>query len=147
MSRLLALVVLALGAAACGGGGGDRLTRAELATEANAICQEFDQKIEALGAPTSIDDIESFADRSAEIARDGRDELADLNPPEELEADYDRLLETLDEAIENIERIGEAAADGDEAEVGRIAEEGEAKDEDSDRLARELGLDDCAEDA
>jgi hypothetical protein len=146
MRSLLAIVVLVLAATGCGGDG-DRLTREEFASQANAICQDFEQKIDDLGAPENLDDIEGFADDAAEIAGDGRDELADLNPPEELEADYDRLLETLDEAIENIERIGEAAADGDEAEVGRIAEEGEAKDEDSDRLARELGLDDCAEDA
>jgi hypothetical protein len=146
MTRLLAIVFLALGAAACGGGG-DRLTRAELATEANAICQEFEQKIEALGAPTSIDEIESFADRSAEIVRDGRDELADLNPPEDLEEDYDRLVESLDEAIEAIEGLGEAAADGDEAEVQRIADEADRKDEAADELASDLGLGDCAEDS
>src|SRR5688500_522346 len=133
-----------MAAAGCGGGG-DRLTQEEFASQANAICQDFEQKIDDLGAPENLDDIEGFADEAAEIAGDGRDELADLNPPEDLEADYDRLLETLDEAIENIERIGDAAADGDEAEVQRIAEEGEAEDEDSDRLARELGLDDCAE--
>jgi hypothetical protein len=148
MTRLLAIAFLALGAAACGGGGGggDRLTRAELATRANAICQEFEQKIEALGSPTSIDEIESFADRSAEIAREGRDELRELEPPEELESDYDRLVDTLDEAIEDIERIGEAASDGDEAEVQRIANEADRKDEASDRLANDLGLNDCAQD-
>jgi hypothetical protein len=144
--RLLAISLLAMAAAGCGGGG-DRLTQEEFASQANAICQDFEQKIDDLGAPENLDDIEGFADEAAEIAGDGRDELAGLNPPEDLEADYARLLETLDEAIENIERIGDAAADGDEAEVQRIAEEGEAEDEDSDRLARELGLDDCAEDA
>ena len=147
MRRLLVISLLALAAAGCGGGGGDRLTREEFASQANAICQDFEQRISDLDEPENIGDVEDFADDAAEIAADGRDELADLNPPEELEEDYDRLLGSLDEAIEDIGRLGDAAADGDEAEVQRIAEEGEAKDEESDELARELGLGDCAEDS
>ena len=146
MRRLLVISLLAVAAAGCGGGG-DRLTREEFASQANAICQDFEQRISDLDEPENIGDVENFADEAAEIASDGRDELGDLNPPEELEGDYDRLLESLDEAIEDIGRLGDAAADGDEAEVQRIAEEGEAKDEESDELARELGLGDCAEDS
>ena len=146
MRRLLVIPLLAVAAAGCGGGD-DRLTREEFASRANAICQDFEQRISDLDEPQNIGDVEDFADDAAEIAADGRDELADLNPPEELEEDYDRLLESLDEAIDDIGRLGDAAADGDEAEVQEIAEEGEAKDEESDKLARELGLDDCAEDA
>ena len=99
-----------------------------------------------MGEPENLGDIEGFADRSVEIARDGRDELRELEPPEELDAEFDELLETLDEEIEVVERLGEAAADGDEAEGQEIVEEGTAVSEESDRLAQELGLDDCAED-
>lgn len=145
MRRLLAISLLALVAAGCGGGG-DPLTKEEFTRQANEVCQEFDRKIDELGAPEGLGEIEDFTDRSADIARGGRDELAELEPPEELDEDYDRLLEMLDEEIEDVERLGEAAADGDEDEVRTIIAEGTAKSEASDRLALELGLDDCAED-
>ena len=145
MGRLLLISLVALAAAGCGGGD-DRLTREEFVQQANDVCREFDRKIDELGAPQTIGEIEDFADESAEIARDGRDELADLAPPETLEDDYDRLVEMLDQAIADIERVGDAAADGDEAEVQRIVQEASERDADSDRLARELGLAGCAED-
>ena len=146
MRRLLVIPFLVLAASGCGGGGGgEPLTKEEFARQGNEVCQEFDRQIEALGAPQSLDAVEDFANRSAEIARDGRDELEDLEPPEELVADYDRLLEMLDAEIEDIERLGEAAADNDQAAAQTIIAEGAAKSEASDRLARELGLDDCAE--
>ena len=145
MRRLLLLSLLALAAAGCGGGGGERLSREEFARQANEVCQGFDREIEALGAPQSLDDVEGFADRSAEIARDGRDELRNLEPPEELNEEYDELLETLDKEIDDIERLGDAAADDDEEEVRKIVDEGAARSEASDRLARELGLSACAE--
>lgn len=144
MLRLLLIGALAATLAGCGGGG-DRLSKEEFVRQ-NETCQEFERKITALGEPENLGAVEGFADESAEIARDGREKLRDLEPPEDLAESYDRLVETLDEAILAIERIGEAAADGDESEVQRIAEESEQKDADSDRIARELGLDDCAED-
>jgi hypothetical protein len=145
MARLPLIALLALAAVGCGGSG-DRLSQQEFAQEANSICREFEQKVDALGEPENLDDLEGFSDRAAEIFRDGSDELRALEPPEELEDDYDRLVDIIDDALEDFERLGEAAKGGDQDELARIGEEIDAKDEESDRLARELRLDDCAAD-
>ena len=146
MRRLLVISLLALAAAGCGGGGGDPLTKEEFTRQGNEICQELDRKVEDLGAPESLEAVEEFTGRAADIARNGRDELAKLEPPDDLQEDYDRLLGMLDEEIEDIERLGEAAAGGDQTKVQTIIAEGSAKSEASDQLAQELGLDDCAQD-
>ena len=146
MRRLLVISLLALAAAGCGGGGGDPLTKAEFTRQGNDVCQELDRKVEDLGAPESLEAVEEFTGRAADIARNGRDELAKLEPPDDLQEDYDRLLGMLDEEIEDIERLGEAAAGGDQTKVQTIIAEGSAKSEASDQLAQELGLDDCAQD-
>jgi DNA-binding NtrC family response regulator len=141
--------LLALAAVAgCGGGdGGDRLSRAEFVSRADTICREYEARLDALGQPTNVDQLESFADRALPIAKDGREELGELAPPEDLEDTYDAWLEQGDEAIEIVERLRDAAADGDEAEIQRIAQEAERADAESNRLARELGFKQCGETA
>lgn len=140
-----AIVVLLAGAAAgCGGGGGDeRLSRAELVERADAICSRYEARLDALGRPTNASELRSFADRALPIARDGREELGELNPPEELEATYDAWLEQGDEAIEIVERLREAAAESNEVEIQQLAEDAQRTDAESNRLARELGFEQC----
>lgn len=137
---------LALALAGCGGGGGgDRLSRAEFVSRADAICTEYEAKLNALGRPTNVQELKTFADKSIPIAREGRDELAGLNPPEELDETYDAWLEQGEEAIEIVERLSDAAEAGNTAEIQRIAQEAERADAESNRLAGELGFRQCGE--
>ncbi|MDQ3822073.1 MAG: hypothetical protein M3321_02395 [Actinomycetota bacterium] len=141
------VALAALVAAGCGGGGGDRLSRAEFVAQADAICRKYEARLEALGQPQDVSELRSFADRALPIARDGRDELGELNPPEELEEDYDAWLERGDEAIEMVERLRDASEDGDRAEIQRIAQDAQRIDAESNRLARDLGFEQCGESA
>ena len=146
-------LVAALGAGAlviagCGGGGnGDRLSRAEFVSQADAICRRYEARLEALGQPMNVTELRSFADKALPIAKDGRRELEDLEPPEELEDTYDAWLEQGDEAIEIVERLRDAAADGDRAEIGRIAADAQRTDAEANRLAGELGFEECGDTA
>ena len=49
--------VLVLLAAGCGGGGEEPLSKAEFQSEANAICAKYEKQLNALGTPSSIDEI------------------------------------------------------------------------------------------
>ena len=140
-----AIVVLSAAAAAgCGGGdGGERLSRAEFVERADAICQKYEARLDALGRPANVAELRSFADRALPIAREGREELGELNPPQELEKRYDAWLERGDEAIEIVERLREAAAEGNQGEIQQIAEDAQRTDAESNRLARELGFEQC----
>jgi hypothetical protein len=145
--RSLVLAVCALALAGCGGSGGERLSRAEFVAQADAICRKYEARLDALGQPTNVAGLRSFADKALPIARAGRDELDDLQPPEELDETYDAWLEQGDEAIDIVERLRDAAQEGDQAEIGRIALDAQRTDAESNRLGRELGFKQCGETA
>jgi hypothetical protein len=135
------VVALAVG---CGGGDdGERLSQAEFVAQADAICQEYEAKLDALGQPQNEDELAEFADKAIPIAKDGRDALGELNPPENQQENYDAWLEQGDRAIEIVEDLRDAAEEGDQAEIQRIAQEADQADQESNRLAEELGFDEC----
>ena len=90
-------------------------------------------------------ELRSFADKALPIAKDGREELGQLTPPADLQDTYDAWLDQGDEAIDIVERLREAAADGDEAEIQRIAQDAERADAEANRLAEEIGFEQCGE--
>lgn len=146
MRGALLLLAGSVALAGCGGGGGgdgDRLSQAELVTKADAICQEYEAKLDALGQPQNEEELADFADKAIPIAKDGRDKLGELNPPENQQENYDRWLEQGDRAIEIVEDLRDAAEDGDQAEIQRIAQEAEQVDQESNRLAEQLGFKEC----
>jgi hypothetical protein len=144
--RLTAVAaLLAAALAGCGGGGsGERLSEEEFREQANAICADYNEKIADLGTPTSPADIPDFVDRGIPLIEDGIAELRELNPPEDLAEDFDRMLDEVEKGIPAARRLSEAAADEDAAAVQEAISEGQAADAESDRIARELGLDTCA---
>jgi hypothetical protein len=144
--RVAALAVVAGSAAlvaGCGSGGGDRLSRGEFVSQADAICEEYEGKLDALGAPQNAEQLGEFADQALPIAREGRDKLGELRPPEDLEGTYDDWLEQGDRSIELVEDLQDAAEDQDSAEIQRIAQRAEAIDSEANRLAGELGFEQC----
>lgn len=140
---VLALGALALAGCGGGGGGGERLSKAEFVAQADAICRTYEAQLDALGQPTNVAELRSFAEKALPIAKDGRDKLDDLRPPEELADAYDAWLEQGDEAIEIVERLRDAAGEGDQAEIGRIAVDAQRTDAEANRLAGELGFEQC----
>ena len=74
----LALFLACL-AAGCGGGGGGRLSQEEFQQQANAICDKFDKKIQALGSPQSPADIPAYVQKGVPLLRQGIAELRALN--------------------------------------------------------------------
>jgi hypothetical protein len=144
---IVAAVCGAVALAACGGGdGGDRLTRDELVSQADAICGEYERKLDALGEPQSIQEVEALADDAKPIVQEGVDKLAALEPPEDLEDDYDRWIELNRESITVIDNLKEAAASGDEARVQQVVEEAQSTENEADAIAGQIGLDECAQD-
>src|ERR671919_784719 len=112
----LAFLTGAMGLAAAGcGGSGDRLTREELIEQADATCAEFDQQIEEVQEPESLEDIERYVQEIRPIVEEGTDELDALEPPEELEDSYDQWIEATRSGVEQFDELEEAAASGDGA--------------------------------
>lgn len=143
----LAFLTGAMGLAAAGCGGGDgRLTREELIEEADAICAEFDQEIDDVEEPQSVEDIERYVQEIRPIVEEGTDELDELQPPEELEEEYDDWVAETRAGVDRFDELEEAAAAGDEQRIQEALQDAGEGGEEADRLADEIGFQDCGGD-
>lgn len=146
--RLLAaaLVAVALLAPACGGGdGGGEPSADEFRQQADTICAEFEAKLDAVEPPASADDIERFVNEAVPIIEDGTNELNALDPPEEFEDEWTRVVEINEENLETVRGVQAAYEDGDLQEAQRLIQEAGRNEEEADRLAREIGLTKCGQ--
>ena len=86
MCRRLAWAGAVVALAAGCGGGGDGSTRntlsaAEFRQQADAICAKYQGKLDALGTPSSLDDLKDYVDKAVPIIDNGNAELQGLEPP------------------------------------------------------------------
>jgi hypothetical protein len=141
----LAAAAFALGAlsvAGCGGGNGG-LSSEELIAQADAICVEYERRTEGVATPEGFEDIERFAAETRTLIQEAVNELAGLKPPEELAEDYDRWIAQNEENLGLLEEVESAAAEGDEPRVRDLLGEAQQAGARTDRLAREIGFEEC----
>jgi hypothetical protein len=148
MRRALLALLVVLFLAACGGGGGgsSRLSKSEFDTKANEICDQFQKKLGKLDQPNDIKDVPAYLDKALPLLREGTSKLDDLNPPEELQSKADEWIQVLNDQVGQAESMKKAADKGDIGEVGRIANEADAKNKRGNQLAAQLGATACAQD-
>src|SRR5215204_2916289 len=93
----------ALFLAACGGGGGggdgQSMTADEFRQQADAVCKQYEDKLNELGSPSSLDDLGNFVDEAVPIIEEGNNKLAELEPPDDLSGDWGRAMELQDENL------------------------------------------------
>jgi hypothetical protein len=143
--RVAALVgVSVLLAAGCGGGGSSaRLSQEEFQSQANAICAKYQAQLKALGNPSSIDEIPGLVDQALAILNKEVEEIAALNPPEDMQSDFDKMIAASDKTKAAANDLSAAAKAGDQAAVQKALEEGNAASNEADQLATGLGLSEC----
>ena len=137
--------------AGCGGDGGDggnggALTSDELAAQANAICADTEEQIDAIEAPQTLEQLADSTEQVQEIFDAGLADLRELEPPADLQADFDEFISVNEEQSARLGEVVEAARANDEERVAQIAEEGEQAETRSDELARAFGAEECADD-
>jgi hypothetical protein len=138
----------ALFLAACGGGGGggsQSLTADEFRQQADAICKQYEDKLNELGSPSSLDDLGNFVDKAVPIIEEGNNKLQDLEAPDELSADWDRAMELQDKNLRLARDLQGAIHDNDTARVQDLVSQLDATDAESTRLARKVGLENCGQ--
>jgi hypothetical protein len=134
-------------AAGCGGDGGNgELTAEEFRQQADAICAEFEGKLDALEQPSSPDDLKRFVNEAVPIIEDGTQQLNDLEPPEEFRDEWTRVVEINSENLDTIREVQAALEDDDVEQAQRLLQETSGNEEEADRLAREIGLTKCGQD-
>jgi hypothetical protein len=139
-SRVIVFAVLVLLA---GCGGDDRLSSEEFVSEAEALCEEFDQRVNEVDEPQDADDVERYVNQVRPVVEEGLNDLRALQPPEEFEEQWDELMAANDAGLEALDDLAQAGANGDEARVQEIIEDASRRDGESDRIAQELGLQKC----
>jgi hypothetical protein len=149
MSRQLATVATLAAAAAlagCGGGdgeGGDRLSKEDYIRQADALCLEADQRIEALGDPTTAEEAVAFTRDATAIAEEQLARLRALRPPEEDEATLEEAYDLLEQQIEVGRQLGDAIDANDEARAQELIRQGDDLNERANEIADDYGMAEC----
>jgi len=143
VAALVGLLVLLV--TACGGGGGSdaRLSKEEFQSQANAICDMYQKQLDQLKTPANLDEIPDLVDQALAILNKEVVEISALNPPEELQSQFDEMIAASDKTKAAADDLSAAAKSGDQAAVQKALEEGNAASNQADELAGELGLDSC----
>ena len=143
---IAAIGAVAVFIAACGGGGGNQaLSAEEFRQQADAICKDYEGQIKDLGSPSSLDELPAFVDKVIPIIEEGNAKLADLEPPDELAEDWGRAMELQNENLDVAHDLQDAIHDQDTARVQQDLTKLNATDQQSNEIARKIGLEDCAQ--
>lgn len=150
ISILLALAATALAAAGCGGGGGDsnsggdRLSKAAYSTRLSAICKDYNDYTNSLDDPSSMKEIKPWIDKVVPRFQDAISDAKQLNPPEDLQDEHDEFISIAGDETDVLRDIGDAADDNDQKKLLDLEQQGTKLDERSDKVAHQLGADECA---
>lgn len=138
---LLACVVLG----GCGGGGEDRLSRTEIAAQANRICQDKQAEAAAIEVPESIEDPDVAAEYFngvAPILQAEVDELSELEPDADVREDWEAFLAAERAANELLQAIRDKAGDRDPSGLEDVQQLQPATEKVT-RTAKAVGADAC----
>ena len=139
----LAAVAAIAALAGCGGGGGSASSPATFRQQADAICTKYEQKLEALGSPTSFDDLAEFVDQAVPIIEQGNNELKALQPPDEFSDEWGRVLALQEKNLEATRDLRDAIHANDEMKAQELMTQLGSSSTESNELARRMGLEQC----
>ena len=142
----LVLAVVLLGG--CGGDGssGQRLTREQYASQADAVCTKYKAKTNSLSRPATLSDLAKVADQVLPLLRDARGELRRLRPPQNEEVTAQAWLDAFDLLIDDVKNIRDKAKSGDTAGVQTAAGPALEHNQHANDLASQLGMTVCSKD-
>ena len=143
MRRALALALL-LTLAACGSGGGNRLTKAEYASRANAICARFNRQVQSFGGAESLKALARLSERTLPALDATTQKLRRLRPPKDEQATASAWMSSLERLHRDVSTIRDRASANDLAGVQRLVPGASRDNRRSDDLADRLGATTCS---
>ena len=136
-AAVAALLILPL--AACGGG----LSKAELVKQGDAICKRVNDEVAKQQEPTNAADLAALAKKTVKISDPAIDDMDALEPPDELEKDFDAFVASLKQQRDLTKQIGDAAAKGDTVKIQQIANDAQKAQTEYRRLSDKIGFKEC----
>jgi chromosome segregation ATPase len=131
------------------------MTQEEFVAEANKICREGSEKINAKSqevqdkvqeADSQQEQQRIVADVLEDVANEYDpylDRLHDLEPPENISADWDKFIGGIDKAFDKIGELADATRDGDREKLESLTTEFTQIAGDTRPFAQKYKLDDC----
>jgi hypothetical protein len=138
-----ALILASLLLPACGGGGGETLTRQEYAQKADAICAKGKTKTSALPTPANLQELARVADQTLDALADARSDLEQLKPPPQERALANQWLAAIERLEGDVARIRDSAKANDRGAVLNQATQAQKRNTRANELATRLGLTVC----
>jgi hypothetical protein len=142
-----------------GGGGGDELSQEEFIAQANKICREGAEKIQSQTGEVQQkmqdagNDAQAqekvIADVLEETAKDYQpylDRLHDLNPPSDIDDEWNKFISGIDEAFDKIPEVADATRDRDRDKLQDLTADFQRIASDTRPFASKYKLDDCQPD-
>ncbi len=136
-----AVVLSALAFAGCGGD--DAATKADVITDADKICADGNKELEAIGNPTSVEEVPDFAKRSVPIVESTTDEVEALKAPEEGKADFDAFVKSNRDAIALVKPLGDLDPASDGPAIEKAITEADAAGTKGEQAAKAYGFKEC----
>jgi hypothetical protein len=141
---VLAVSLVPMLVAACGGQDrGPRLTKAQFASKADAICAKYNDKVSSLGNPQTLTELADVADNTVPVLQDAIRDLGKLNPPEAQEDTVADWLDSVEQLKKDLEEIGDQADKGSMKGVQAVVPKADQHNKRSNELATALGMRVC----
>jgi len=136
-AAVTALLILPL--AACGGG----LSKSELVKQGDAICKSVNDQVAKEPDPTTAADLAALAKKTVKISNPAIDDMEALEPPSELEKDFDAFVASLKKQRDLTKQIGEAAGAGETEKIQEVATEAQKAQDEYRKLSDKIGFKEC----
>jgi hypothetical protein len=143
------VLVVAIAAGGCGGGGKEQVTAAELVQKADQICTEEASHFSQVQSvpPASATAAKDQTSELVDAAESAHSDLEDLDPPDAQQPDYNAYLAAHQAAIDQIKKGEDAADNQDSATYGAAQEAVTKSAPQRQRLASRLGFKVCSQSA
>jgi hypothetical protein len=141
--RVHAAVALLLLLLLAGCGGGDGLSKKELVAEGDKICTRINKQIAKEPDPKSAADLQRLAERTVELSDPAIKDMEALEPPDELQKDFDAFVKSLKQQRDLTKEIGEAAGAGDNEKIQQVGTEAQKAQLKYQKLAAKIGFTHC----
>lgn len=140
---VVAVLALTLALSSCGDDDGGALSKDEYIAQGDALCQQFMDETEALGEPSTVQELITMMDAAIDLADETHAGFSDLEPPPDGESVHERLLSSLEESTDKMREARDHAADGDQAGFTAAVDEAVAIGGASDEPAKDYGFEVC----
>jgi hypothetical protein len=109
----------------------------------DATCAETERAIQGVNPPQSLGEFDEWVERLKPVLQRILNEQKALNPPGDLEDEWNAWIATGDDELDLLDELREAGAAEDSQRVQELLQEAEQRGLESEQLAESMGFRNC----